>query len=45
MITPDYKLTFDVAKIRSIIEPNDGYCWVYYDPFGMNPRLDENGKI
>lgn len=45
MIAIDYNLTFDIDKIRSIIEPNDGYTWVYYDPLGMNPRLDENGKI
>ena len=45
MVSPDYTLDFDVEKIRSIIEPNDGYCWVYYDPLGMNPKMDENGKI
>ena len=45
MITSDYKLTFDVAKIRSIIEPNDGYVWVYYDPLAMKPKLGVDGKI
>ena len=45
MIEPDYRIDFDIQKIRDIIEPNDGYCWVYYDPLGMNPKIDENGKI
>ena len=45
MITPDHRLTFDVEKIRSIIEPNDGYTWVYYDPMGMDRKLGENGRI
>ena len=45
MVEPDYRLDFDIEKIRSVIEPNDGYCWVYYDPLGMNSKMDENGKI
>ena len=45
MVKIDYTLSFDVDKIRSIIEPNDGYNWVYYDPLGMDKRLEENGKI
>ena len=45
MIKIDYTVSFDVDKIRSIIEPNDGYNWVYYDPLGMDKRLEENGKI
>ena len=45
MVNIDYTLRYDVEKIRSIIEPNDGYTWVYYDPLGMNQRLDDNGKI
>ena len=45
MIKIDYTISFDVDKIRSIIEPNDGYNWVYYDPLGMDKRLEENGKI
>lgn len=45
MVSPDYTLDFDIEKIRGIIEPNDGYLWVYYDPIGMNSKLNENGKI
>lgn len=45
MVTPDYRIDFDIDKIRSIIEPNDGYLWVYYDPLGMDRKLEENGKI
>ena len=45
MLKPDYTLDFDVEKIRSIIEPNDGYKWVYYDPLGQDKKLEENGKI
>ena len=45
MVKIDYTVGFDVQKIRDIIEPNDGYSWVYYDPLGMNPKMDENGKI
>ena len=45
MLEPDYTLDFDVEKIRSIIEPNDGYKWVYYDPLGQDKKLEENGKI
>ena len=45
MVKIDYTVGFDVQKIRDIIEPNDGYCWVYYDPLGMNSKIDENGKI
>ena len=45
MVEPDYKLDFDVEKIRDVIEPNDGYTWVYYDPLGMDRKLGENGKI
>ena len=45
MVKIDYTIGFDVQKIRDIIEPNDGYSWVYYDPLGMNPKIDENGKI
>ena len=45
MVRPDYTISFDVEKLRSIIEPNDGYCWVYYDPIGMDKKLEENGKI
>lgn len=45
MIAVDYKLKYDVEKIRSTIEPNDGYCWVYYDPLGKDRKMDENGKI
>ena len=45
MVKIDYTLSFDVDKIRSIIEPNDGYNWVYYDPLGMDRKLEENGKI
>ena len=45
MVEPDYKVAFDIGKIRDIIEPNDGYCWVYYDPLGMNQKIDDNGKI
>ena len=45
MVKIDYKLRYDVDKIRSIIEPNDGYCWVWYDPLGMDRKIDENGKI
>ena len=43
MLEPDYTLDFDVEKIRSIIEPNDGYKWVYYDPLGQDKKLEENG--
>ena len=45
MVNIDYTLRYDVEKIRSIIEPNDGYCWVYYDPLGMDRKLEENGRI
>ena len=45
MVTSDYTINFDIEKIRSIIEPNDGYTWVYYDPLGMDSKLGENGKI
>ena len=45
MVKTDHKLKFDIEKIRDIIEPNDGYRWVYYDPLGMDKKLDENGKI
>ena len=45
MVKIDYTLSFDIEKIRSIIEPNDGYNWVYYDPLGMDKKLEENGKI
>ena len=45
MVKVDYTVSFDVDKIRSIIEPNDGYKWVYYDPLGMDRKLEENGKI
>ena len=45
MVTIDYKLRFDVQKIRDVIEPNDGYNWVWYDPLGMDKRIDENGRI
>lgn len=45
MIKIDCKLKFDIDKIREQIEPNDGYRWVYYDPLGMDKKLDENGKI
>lgn len=45
MVKIDYTVGFDIQKIRSLIEPNDGYTWVYYDPLGMDKRLDENGKI
>ena len=45
MVSPDYTLDFNIEKIRDVIEPNDGYCWVYYDPMGMDRKLDENGKI
>ena len=44
MVKIDYSLRFDVDKIRETIEPNDGYCWVYYDPFGMNIKLRQNGR-
>ena len=45
MVKIDYSVDFNVDKIRSIIEPNDGYRWVYYDPLGMDRKLEENGKI
>ena len=45
MVEPDYKLDFDVEKIRDVIEPNDGYTWVYYDPQGMDSKHEKNGKI
>lgn len=45
MITIDQKLKFDIDAVRAAIEPNDGYRWVYYDPLGMDKKLDENGKI
>lgn len=45
MLKIDYNIQFDVDKIRSIIEPNDGYSWVYYDPLGMDRKLEENGKV
>ena len=45
MIKIDHRLKFNIGKIREVIEPNDGYRWVYYDPMGMDKKLDENGKI
>lgn len=45
MVKIDYTVSFDIQKIRSIIEPNDGYKWVYYDPIGMDKKLEENGRI
>ena len=45
MLKIDYNIQFDVDKIRSIIEPNDGYSWVYYDPLGMDRKLEENVKV
>ena len=45
MVNADYTLNFNVDKIREVIEPNDGYTWVYYDPMGMDSKLGENGKI
>ena len=34
------------AVIDTVLFPADwALVWVYYDPLGMNPKMDENGKI
>lgn len=37
MIRIDRTVQFDPEEIRSIIDPNEGYRWVYYDPMGLAP--------